>query len=189
MIRNSETSGCLKGIRVIDLTRVLAGPYCTMILADMGAEVIKVERTGLGDDSREYPPFENNRSSYFGDLNRNKKSIDLNLKKDCDKSILTKLIASADACFTAMTPERSYADAEAAKIMIDYGVEITTLPEQDLQKLEAIRDEVLHGLADENPTFAMVIKSQSDFMKSYAHYRDMLGIYGWGNTWTFDADK
>lgn len=88
--------GCLHGIKIIDLTRVLAGPYCTMILGDMGAEIIKVEQVGRGDDSRFYPPFEKGFSAYFANLNRNKKSIELDLKKIEDKKILSDLIASAD---------------------------------------------------------------------------------------------
>ncbi|KKL73300.1 hypothetical protein LCGC14_2076280, partial [marine sediment metagenome] len=71
----------LEGIKVLDLSRALAGPYCTMMLADMGAEVIKVEMPGRGDDSRSWgPPFLNGESAYFMSVNRNKKSITLNLK-------------------------------------------------------------------------------------------------------------
>jgi len=86
----------LEGTRVIDLTRVLAGPYCTMILADMGAEVIKVERPGTGDDSREFGPFIKNMSAYFVSINRNKKSITLNLKTDKGKEIFKELVREAD---------------------------------------------------------------------------------------------
>ena len=70
----------LKGIRVLDLTRVLAGPYCAMLLGDMGAEVIKVEEPGKGDDTRGWPPFAGGESTYFMSVNRNKKSVTLNLK-------------------------------------------------------------------------------------------------------------
>ncbi len=86
----------LEGTRVIDLTRVLAGPYCTMILADMGAEVIKIERPGTGDDSREFGPFIKNMSAYFVSINRNKKSITLNLKTDRGKEIFKELVREAD---------------------------------------------------------------------------------------------
>ena len=63
----------LQGIRVLDLTRVLSGPYCTMLLADMGSEVIKIE-SPRGDDSRAYPPFDKGISAYYANLNRNKKA-------------------------------------------------------------------------------------------------------------------
>ena len=73
------TTKPLHGIKVLDLTRVLAGPYCTMLLADMGADVVKVERPGAGDDTRAYgPPFVNGESAYFMSVNRNKRSLTLN---------------------------------------------------------------------------------------------------------------
>ena len=86
----------LKGIRVLDLTRVLAGPFCAMLLGDMGAEVIKVEETGKGDDTRGWPPFAGGESTYFMSVNRNKKSITLNLKAPEGRDILKKLVATAD---------------------------------------------------------------------------------------------
>jgi CoA:oxalate CoA-transferase len=73
-------SGPFAGLLVVDLTRVLAGPYVTMILADMGATVVKVEQPGAGDDARGFPPFINGKSAYFTSLNRGKKSIALDLK-------------------------------------------------------------------------------------------------------------
>ena len=65
--------GALSNIRVLDLTRVLAGPYCTMMLADMGAEVIKIEIPGKGDDTRNFGPYKNKSSMYYANVNRNKK--------------------------------------------------------------------------------------------------------------------
>ncbi len=86
----------LQGIRVIDLTRILSGPYCTMTLADLGAEIIKIEPL-TGDDTRHWgPPFINDESTYFLSVNRSKKSICLDLKTDRDKQILWKLILTAD---------------------------------------------------------------------------------------------
>ena len=72
--------GVLSGIKVLDLTRVLAGPYCGMLLADMGADVIKIEIPGKGDDSRVFHPQLNGQSAYFMNLNRNKRGVTLNLK-------------------------------------------------------------------------------------------------------------
>ncbi len=88
--------GPLSGIRVIDLTRVLAGPYCTMVLADLGADVIKVERPGIGDDARHIGPFIGKKSAYFMSLNRGKQSIALDLKDESDRDILFQLLESAD---------------------------------------------------------------------------------------------
>jgi CoA:oxalate CoA-transferase len=86
----------LENIKVLDLSRVLAGPYCTMILSDLGAEVIKVEIPGTGDDSRSFGPFLNGQSLYFLSINREKKSISLNLKTGRGKEILRELITKVD---------------------------------------------------------------------------------------------
>jgi crotonobetainyl-CoA:carnitine CoA-transferase CaiB-like acyl-CoA transferase len=95
----------LAGITVVDLTRVLAGPYCTMLLGDMGAEVIKIERPDGGDDTRGFgPPYLNGESAMFLAINRNKKSITLNLKQAEAKAILTKLIARADVLVENFRP-------------------------------------------------------------------------------------
>jgi CoA:oxalate CoA-transferase len=90
-------AGPLNGITVIDLTRVLAGPYCTMILADLGARVIKVEAPGRGDDARHIGPFIGGKSAYFMSLNRGKESIALNLRDGGDRAIFERLLAGADA--------------------------------------------------------------------------------------------
>jgi len=87
----------LEGIKVLDLTRVLAGPFCTMILADMGAEVIKIEQPGRGDDTREFgPPFQKGESAYFLSINRNKKSITLDIKSDNGREIIRRLVQRSD---------------------------------------------------------------------------------------------
>jgi crotonobetainyl-CoA:carnitine CoA-transferase CaiB-like acyl-CoA transferase len=87
----------LSGLKVVDLSRFIAGPYCTMKLGDMGAEVIKVETPGKGDDSRELgPPFLEGESAYYLSFNRNKKSITLNLREQEAREILQQLIAEAD---------------------------------------------------------------------------------------------
>ena len=76
-----EYKGALEVVRILDLTRVLAGPLSTMILADLGAEVIKIEIPNKGDDTRSMPPFKNGESLYYANLNRNKKGITLNLDR------------------------------------------------------------------------------------------------------------
>lgn len=88
--------GPLNGVTVIDLTRVLAGPYCTMVLADLGARVIKVERPGTGDDSRAFGPFVEGKSAYFMSINRGKESIALDLKADSDRQLFESLLEGAD---------------------------------------------------------------------------------------------
>jgi CoA:oxalate CoA-transferase len=90
------TAGPLSGILVVDLTRVLAGPFCTMVLADLGARVIKVEAPGTGDDARRIGPFVDGLSAYFLSLNRGKESLALDLKSDADRSLFERLLARAD---------------------------------------------------------------------------------------------
>src|ERR671918_2344625 len=95
----------LDGIVVIDLSRVLAGPYCTMALGDMGATVIKIEIPGSGDDTRAYgPPFLNGESTYFMSVNRNKKSLTLNLKHVQGKEILHQLLQKGDVLVENFRP-------------------------------------------------------------------------------------
>src|SRR5712671_6769701 len=94
---NDAAKGPLAGIRVVDLTRILAGPLCTMMLGDMGADVIKVEPPGAGDDTRMWgPPFAAEESAYFLGINRNKRSITLNMAVKPGQEILAKLIAQSD---------------------------------------------------------------------------------------------
>ncbi len=89
-------TGPLSGLLVIDLTRVLAGPYCTMLLAELGARVIKVENPNGGDDSRRFAPFFQQQSAYFMSLNRGKESVALDLKNDADRALLLRMIRRAD---------------------------------------------------------------------------------------------
>lgn len=96
--------GVLNGVRVLDLTRVLAGPYCGMLLADMGAEIIKVEVPGKGDDSRSFAPFINGESAYYMNLNRNKKGMTLNLKTEEGKKIFFKLLEKSDIILENFRP-------------------------------------------------------------------------------------
>jgi formyl-CoA transferase len=95
----------LEGIRVVDLTRVMTGPYCTMMLGDMGADVIKVERPGKGDDTRAWgPPFQDGESTYFLSVNRNKRSIALDLKHEAGCEVLWRLIENADVLVENFSP-------------------------------------------------------------------------------------
>ena len=91
-----KTLSALKGIRVLDFSRVLAGPYSTMILSDLGAEVIKVERMEKGDLSRDSVPFVNEQSAYFISVNRGKKSITLNLKEPEGRDVAARLADRSD---------------------------------------------------------------------------------------------
>lgn len=116
----NQTSGPLSGTTVLDLTRVLSGPYCTMMLADMGARVIKVEQPGRGDDTRGWgPPFEKGESSYFMSVNRNKESLTLNLKHPEARTILNSLLDETDVLVENFRPgtlarmQLGYADLAA----------------------------------------------------------------------------
>ncbi len=96
-MEESRTVGPLAGLRVLDLARHLAGPYCGMLLGDLGAEVIKVERPGTGDETRQWgPPFVGGESAYYLCANRNKKSLTLNLKSPRGREIAGQLVANAD---------------------------------------------------------------------------------------------
>ena len=95
----------LDGITVLDLTRVLSGPYCTMLLADMGARVIKLEQPGKGDDTRAWgPPFLEGESAYFLSINRNKESVTLDFKQPAGRAVLDGLIAKSDVVVENFRP-------------------------------------------------------------------------------------
>ena len=105
MDHSRELARPLDGITVLDLSRVLSGPYCTMQLADMGARVIKIERPGLGDDTRAWgPPFVNGESAYFLSINRNKQSVTLDFKKPDGRAVLERLIAKSDVLVENFRP-------------------------------------------------------------------------------------
>src|SRR4029453_4385534 len=97
-------TGPLAGFVVLDLTRVLAGPFCTMMLGDLGATVIKVEQPGPGDEARHFLPFIRGESAYFAAVNRGKKSIALDLKVDADRAVFDKLLARADVLVENFRP-------------------------------------------------------------------------------------
>lgn len=105
-----------KNIKVLDLTKVLSGPFATRLLADYGAEVIKIESEDYTDPSRSFPPLKNNWSGYYEMLNRNKYSISLNLRKESDLSKFYKLVKEADIVVENMTPSAKY------KLKINYEI-------------------------------------------------------------------
>ena len=94
----------LEGIKVLDLTRVLAGPYCAMMLADFGANVIKIEPPNVGDDSRAFGPFVGKESAYFMSLNRNKRSITLNFKREEEVELFREMVKQADVVLENYRP-------------------------------------------------------------------------------------
>jgi len=96
-----SSQSALKKIRVLEMTEALAGPYCSMLLGDLGADVIKIERPGTGDQSRGWgPPFLQGESAYFLSVNRNKRSVELNIKDPNDLSVFHRLIETADVFIT-----------------------------------------------------------------------------------------
>jgi crotonobetainyl-CoA:carnitine CoA-transferase CaiB-like acyl-CoA transferase len=97
--------GPLGSVRVLDLSRVLAGPYCCMVLADLGADVLKVERPGLGDDTRHWgPPFHGEDAAYFFSVNRDRRSVALDLTQDAGRAVVRRLVAAADVVVENFLP-------------------------------------------------------------------------------------
>src|ERR1035437_1623903 len=122
----SSNAPPLDGITVLDLTRVLSGPYCTMLLADMGARVIKIEQPDKGDDTRAWgPPFVNGESVYFLSINRNKESVTLDFKTPEGRGLLDRLIAKADVVVENFRP------GVLKKLGLDYETLAATHPRLD----------------------------------------------------------
>src|SRR5260221_13418506 len=92
------------GLRVLDLTRVMSGPFCTSMLADLGAEVIKIEMPGFGEEGRHFAPHVNGESTYFALLNRGKKSVTVNLKSPEGIDIVRRLAAISDVVVENFRP-------------------------------------------------------------------------------------
>ena len=110
-----RAKGPLAGVRVLDLTRVLAGPFCAMLLGDMGAEVVKIEEPGKGDDTRSWPPFVGGEATYFMSVNRSKKSVTLNLKAPEGRRIMATLVRKSDVLLENFRP------GTMAKLGLGYG--------------------------------------------------------------------
>ena len=104
----------LHGIKILDLTRLLPGPMCTLHLADMGADVIKIEDTTIGDYARAIPPLQKNNSSFFLAVNRNKRSVALDLQKEESRKVFLKLSETADVIVESFRP------GVVKKLGIDY---------------------------------------------------------------------
>jgi CoA:oxalate CoA-transferase len=146
----------LKGIRVLDLTRVLAGPYCTMILADLGAEVVKIERPEIGDDARHFGPFlASGLSGYFAGINRGKKSVTLDLKQDDDVQTFLKLVKRADVLVENFRPGT----------MVSLDLAATRLQEINPKLVYASLSGFGHsGLETNRPAYDIVVQALSGLM-------------------------
>jgi len=119
----TEATGPLQGVTVLDLTRVLSGPYCTMMLGDMGARVIKIEHPDRGDDTRAWgPPFVAGESTYFLSVNRNKESVTLDFKRDGGRRVLEALLTKADVLVENFRP------GTLARHALDYASVATRFP-------------------------------------------------------------
>jgi CoA:oxalate CoA-transferase len=150
-----NTKGPLSGILVIDLSRILAGPYCTLLMAEMGARVIKVEPPKGGDDARAYGPFVNGKSAYFASVNRGKESIALDLKADADRKIFEKLLEKADVVVENFRP--------GTMEKLGYGWE--TLHARFPQLIYASASGFGHtGPNSKDPAYDMVMQGQGGIM-------------------------
>ena len=151
----TKASGPLAGTLVIDLSRILAGPYCTLLMAEMGARVIKVEPPKGGDDARAYGPFVNGKSTYFASVNRGKESIALDLKNDEHKKIFEKLLEKADVVVENFRP--------GTMEKLGYGWE--TLPARYPKLIYASASGFGHtGPNSKDPAYDMVMQGQGGIM-------------------------
>jgi crotonobetainyl-CoA:carnitine CoA-transferase CaiB-like acyl-CoA transferase len=142
----------LEGLRVLDLTRALAGPFCSQMLGDMGADVLKVEQPGVGDNARGWgPPFQGGESSYFLSVNRNKRSLALNLRDERGAEVLRRLVLQSDVLLENFVPGTldrlgfSYAACRALKPNLIY-CSISGFGQIGPERERAAYDQVLQGL-------------------------------------------
>lgn len=143
----------LHGLRVLDLTRALAGPFCAQMFGDMGADIIKVEQPGVGDNARAWgPPFQGGESSYFLSVNRNKRSIAIDLRHAHGAEVLRKLVAQSDVLFENFVPGTldqlgfSYEQCTQLKPDIIY-CSISGFGQVGPERERAAYDQILQGMA------------------------------------------
>jgi CoA:oxalate CoA-transferase len=151
----STKQGPLHGVKVVDLSRVLAGPFCTALLADLGADVIKIENPVGGDDARSFGPFKGDSSVYFALINRNKRSICLDLKEDGDREILKKLVARADVLVENFRP------GVTARLGADYAAMSAINPRLIYLSISGFGQE---GPLSSKPAFDTIVQAMSGLM-------------------------
>lgn len=155
MQASQEKQGPLRGLLVVDLTRVLAGPYCTMVLGDLGARVIKIERPGSGDDARHFPPFVGNDSAYFITVNRGKESVCLDFQSPGGRDVLLRLIERADAFVENFSPG----------LLERYGLEPQRLLERNPRLIVArLSGYGQHGPDRDLPAYDITIQARAGLM-------------------------
>ena len=149
-------AGPLDGLTIVDLTRVLSGPYCTMLLGDMGARVVKVEHPGRGDDTRAWgPPFVGRESAYFLSINRNKESVSLDFKDPDGRRVLDRLIARADVLVENFRP------GVLARLGLDYGALAPTHPRLVFCSISGFGQ---NGPRRDQPGYDAVIQAEGGLM-------------------------
>ena len=146
----------LDGIRIIDLSRVVSGPFCTMTLGDMGADIVKIEEPGRGDESRAFgPPFLGGESPYFLSVNRNKRSCTINLKRDAGKAILWRLLADADVLIENFRP------GAMARLGLDYQAVAARCPRLVYCSISGFGDT---GPDAVRPGYDLIVQGESGLM-------------------------
>ena len=153
-------TGPLSDLTVLDLTRVLAGPYATMVLADLGARVIKVEHPDGGDDARSFPPFHGDRSAYFETLNRGKESVALDLADEQDRDRFEELLSEADVLVENFRP------GTMGRLGYDYATVAATHPELIYASVSGFGQT---GPYAERPAYDMVVQAMGGLMSLTGH--------------------
>ena len=146
----------LDGIRVVDLSRVVAGPYCTMTLGDMGADVVKIEQPGRGDESRAFgPQFLGGESPYYLSINRNKRSCTVDLKHEAGRAVVRRLIAGADVVIQNFRP------GAAARLGLDYETVAARRPEVVYCSISGFGE---GGPDADRPGYDLIVQGESGLM-------------------------